>query len=413
MGIKDFSTLLKKHPGVLETLPVSYISRTKIAIDAMIFMYQYYSIAVYKSFDHMDVLEQEEVDREEIRVDFLNKTMIGINNLLRKKITPIFVFDGNHRYLKSATVNERVGKRAKAKDQAMKLFLEYRERIIESKEDVTDQITIIGEDDIREVVNQITKDDLVGNTINQITDRETISKTIIQILKDKREPLTPTDTLMYEVKREKKLKQSVVIDKDDIKVFRELIESVGIPTITARNDGEELCAALCRERKVFAAYTTDTDVLAFGSPVQLKSIKKSGIELTHLASILEVCEWTMNQFVDYCITLGCDFNTRMKQIGPARAMTLINKHTSIDKYPAKFRNWNLDTDNLKYEECREIFRMRPSTELCLEGLTDRELSNLKINKSKIETSDEQDWVYTLKELYANLGEPISTLVDHI
>ncbi len=426
MGIKDFSSLFKKFPHVKEALSASYIGRTKVAFDAMIIMYKYYSVSVTRSFDHMSVLNQE-VDRDEIRQDFLMQTMIGINNLLKMKITPIFVFDGNRRVLKSEIVEERMNKRVKAENQSREILKEYKDRVSETQH--------VKEDDKYgykyqsvEQYNQAIKnreEAIMQNNVEDIKQYdETIEQYDKQINEDlilfedttKREPpkpLTVNEIQTYEDTMERKLKQCTTIDKDDIKAFRELIESVGIPTITAKNDGEELCAALCRERKVFAAYTTDTDVLVFGSPVQLRSIKRSGIEVTHLSSILEECGWSMEQFVDFCITIGCDFNKRMRQIGPARALILINKHKSIDNYPDKFGKWELNTDSLRYKECREIFRQKSSTELCLENLTDNELSNLKIDHSKLKTSQAYDWIDTLKELYENLGEPIGTLVDHI
>nr|QBK92427.1 MAG: flap endonuclease [Pithovirus LCPAC401] len=449
MGIKGFGDLLKRFPHVKEEISTLYIGRTKIAIDAMIIMYKYYCISVKRSFDHMSVLDQE-VDRDEIRQDFLIQSMMSINNLLKMKITPIFVFDGDRRVLKKETTIERVDKRVKAEDRSKELLREYKDRVNEDKlyhsetqhikEDDKyrykyqsveqyDQAIKSREEAIKqkeEIIKQYDKQ--IGEEINReeaIKQKEEIIKQYDKQIGEalilyedinKQEPLKPltiNEIQTYEDTIEKKLKQSTTIDKDDIKAFRELIESVGIPTVTARNDGEELCAALCRERKVFAAYTTDTDVLVFGSPVQLRSIKRSSIEITHLSSILEECEWSMEQFVDFCITLGCDFNKRMRQIGPARALILINKYKSIDNYPDKFGKWELNTDSLRYKECREIFRKKSSTELCLEGFTDKELSNLKIDHSKLKTSQAYDWVDTLKELYSNLGDPITTLVDHI
>nr|QBK92924.1 MAG: flap endonuclease [Pithovirus LCPAC403] len=393
MGIKDFSKLTKEIPGSRILVNPSYISRTKIAIDAMVFMWSYYCMSVDRSFYHMSVLE-EEVDRDDIRKEFLEKMATGINKLLKLKVTPIFVFDGIHRIEKSETTKSRTERREKSENQSNILLNEYKERIEIDGIETEIEVEIIPYE----------------------TD-EVKQKLVIEEVEQTRK-MTKDEKETYKKKIETKLKQCVTIKKDDIMALRRLLEAIGIPSITALNDGEELCASMCRERKVFAAYTTDTDVLAFGSPTQMISVKKNELEIVILDVILKERNWTMDEFVDFCITLSCDFNSRIKKIGPARALILIDKYRSIDNYPSHLGKIKLDTSVLNHETCREIFRPKSSVELCVEGLTDDELSNLKIDKTKLKTCQDvleelelSGWEDTLSDLYEDLGEPISTLVD--
>ncbi len=277
------------------------------------------------------------------------------------KITPIFIFDGKHRIEKSDTVIERRKRRDKAGKEKLELLEEYKAKLDEPD-----------------------KNDELDNYVDRI---------------------------------EKKIKQNVRISSEDITSCREMLEAVGIPCLTASSDGEELCAALNREKKVFAAYTTDSDVLTHGAPIQLRQIHETGCEITCLNTILENADWSMDEFIDFCITCGCDFNSNIKGVGPVAAWKLIDGYRCIENFPSHYRKIELDTSILKYKECREIFRPKLSIELCQETLTDKELSRLVVDRTKLATSretlekfEQSDWIEELLKLYKDLGTPIGTLV---
>lgn len=42
-------------------------------------------------------------------------------------------------------------------------------------------------------------------------------------------------------------------------------------------------------------------------------------------------ELTQEQFIDLCILMGCDYCGTVRGIGPVRALSLVQKHNSIDK----------------------------------------------------------------------------------
>ncbi len=79
---------------------------------------------------------------------------------------------------------------------------------------------------------------------------------------------------------------------------------------------------------------------------------------------MSVQELTHEEFVDFCILCGTDFNHNIEKIGAVRAYDLIKKHKSIKNLPTVYNKIPLNTAVLNEEECKRIFRKIPSTELC-------------------------------------------------
>lgn len=137
---------------------------------------------------------------------------------------------------------------------------------------------------------------------------------------------------------------------------------MGVPYVDAPCEAEAQCAELCRGGKVFAAGSEDMDTLTFGSPVMLRHLtfseaRKMPIVEIHLDKVLEGLGMDMDQFIDLCILLGCDYLDSLKGIGPHRAVQLIKEHKNLEsvlknldtkKYPIP-ENWN-------FEDARQLFK---------------------------------------------------------
>lgn len=66
------------------------------------------------------------------------------------------------------------------------------------------------------------------------------------------------------------------------------------------------------------------DTLAFGCPILIRSFHKSNECLeVELAKILRLSGLTYEQFIDFCILCGCDYSTKIKNIGPVKAYSFI------------------------------------------------------------------------------------------
>lgn len=134
---------------------------------------------------------------------------------------------------------------------------------------------------------------------------------------------------------------------------KELLGLMGVPYIEAPCEAEAQCAALVKAGKVFATATEDMDALTFGSSVLLRRLtfseaRKMPIQELHFNKILEGLELNHEEFIDFCILMGCDYTDTIRGIGPKKAIDLIRKHKSIEeilknidteKYPPP-ENWN-------------------------------------------------------------------------
>ncbi|CAI2165308.1 1246_t:CDS:10 [Funneliformis geosporum] len=160
---------------------------------------------------------------------------------------------------------------------------------------------------------------------------------------------------------DKFLRRTVKVTPEHNSECKKLLGLMGIPYVEAPCEAEAQCAVMARDGKVYAAASEDMDTLTFASPILLRHLtfseaRKLPIDEIHLNKVLGNLEFTMEQFIDLCILLGCDYCDSIKGIGPHRAVELIKKHKTIDgiiknldakKYPIP-EDW-------KYKEARELF----------------------------------------------------------
>lgn len=157
-------------------------------------------------------------------------------------------------------------------------------------------------------------------------------------------------------------RRTVKASKEHNEECKKLLGLMGIPYLEAPCEAEAQCAALCKAGKVFSAASEDMDTLTFGSPVLLRHLtyseaKKEPIVEVHLGTALTGLGFTMDQFIDLCILLGCDYSDTIKGIGPTRALALMAEHGSIEailaaidphKYPVG--------ENFDYPSVRNLFK---------------------------------------------------------
>jgi len=154
----------------------------------------------------------------------------------------------------------------------------------------------------------------------------------------------------------------VKVNKGHTDECKQLLKLMGIPYVEAPCEAEAQCAALVKLNKVYATATEDMDSLTFGSTVLLRYMtyseaKKMPIKEFHLNNILETMGYTMDEFIDLCILLGCDYCDTIRGIGAKRAKDLMDKHRSIEKIIE-----NLDTkkytvpEDWPYQQARRLFK---------------------------------------------------------
>ncbi|KAK5859448.1 hypothetical protein PBY51_021003 [Eleginops maclovinus] len=145
----------------------------------------------------------------------------------------------------------------------------------------------------------------------------------------------------------------------------QLLKLLGVPVIQAPEDAEALCAKLVRDGTVDAVASEDMDTLPFGANIvirQLNAKKDSDIIEYSLPKLLEKLKITHEEFVDLCILLGCDYCDKITGLGPKRALTLIQKHRTIENVVLHVnRKTHPVPHDWKYKEARKIFLDAPQT----------------------------------------------------
>ena len=136
---------------------------------------------------------------------------------------------------------------------------------------------------------------------------------------------------------DKMKKQMFTITNEDYELTRQLFKILEIPYFYAPMEAETLCADLCLQGKVDAVLTEDTDVLAYGSPVFLSKINVNSGTCMRInqEELLKEMGFTQDQFLDFCIMCGTDYNKNIFRVGPAKAFSYISEYKTIEAVAEK------------------------------------------------------------------------------
>ncbi|KDQ20824.1 hypothetical protein BOTBODRAFT_26846 [Botryobasidium botryosum FD-172 SS1] len=137
-------------------------------------------------------------------------------------------------------------------------------------------------------------------------------------------------------------RRTIRVTREHNEECRKLLKLMGIPVIVAPSEAEAQCAELARGGKVFAAGSEDMDTLTFNAPILYRHLtfseaKKMPISEISLEKALEGLEMDMEQFIDLCILLGCDYLEPIKGVGPKSALKLIREHGTLAAVVAHLR----------------------------------------------------------------------------
>ncbi|KAG6810650.1 Elongation of fatty acids protein 2 [Tricholoma furcatifolium] len=137
-------------------------------------------------------------------------------------------------------------------------------------------------------------------------------------------------------------RRTVKVTREHNEECRKLLKLMGIPVIVAPSEAEAQCAELARGGKVYAAGSEDMDTLTFSAPILFRHLtfseaKKQPISEINLKAALEGLEMDMDQFIDLCLLLGCDYLEPIKGIGPKTALKLIREYKGLQGVVAHLR----------------------------------------------------------------------------
>lgn len=296
MGISDLVPFLKKNvPNCFVRVPATNFNNRRIAIDGHNWLFTYLGSSVKYESQHLkDPMEGLSVDK--VFISLVREFLKFNIKLLNYKITPVWIWDGTSMPAKKETKDKRREERQKRIDKR-------------------------------------------NNLKNILSDMSVLER--------------PTELL----DQYKKLQiDTFYFPGDRIDELKRVSKRIGLPTITAKSEGEHLASSLAVERYVACVWSSDTDTYVLGAPFVTRKIDYTGkdmyIEGVFTLAVLKQLGLTHQEFRDFCIMCGCDFGNRMKGVGPKRSMELIQKYRSIEEINAN--NPKLDISCLNYEECRRL-----------------------------------------------------------
>ena len=289
MGIHGLNPFCKKIcPDAFSEIALEDFSEKIILIDYLNWLFTYLSISnkmlVEKQTDPL-----EELSQEDIKIGILTQLTDFICTFIEHKITIAFVGDGISQDNKGITKTERRKEREKAYNKA-----------------------------------------------------ENAKKTLLEQNPLERDPKLLDDYI--------KLKsRSIKVCSNTFSYIEEFIKKSGIKFIKAEDEAENLIASMSKERKIAGGWTSDTDFLPLEGRLMVKGfVKKNGkcyIKSVNTFKIRSTLGLDCNEFRDFCILLGTDFNERIPGIGPTRALKIIKEYKDLDKAQTDTKH---DIANLKH-----------------------------------------------------------------
>jgi len=297
MGIKNnFNKFLKdKYPNIFESISLLEYKNKKIAIDTLIYINKYK--AVYKDY-------------------WINCFIDFVIKLRKNKINCVFIFDSNSPPEK---IKEREKRRANK--QKMKQKIEQ----LKSEIEIFDKTKIISTF-LQENFSKLNSKN--KSKLPLFLDDDCLSEVTFCI-----------DTMKEYVEKLESYIYS--ISYEDIEKCQEILEALDIPYIVAPMEAETLCSELCLRNKVDCVLSDDSDLFAYKCPIFLTKLNVPTMTCLRIKfdKILEETKLSNEQFVDFCILCGTDYNPG---INAEKAFNYIKTYNFIEKIPNYIFQGNLE-----------------------------------------------------------------------
>jgi 5'-3' exonuclease len=157
-------------------------------------------------------------------------------------------------------------------------------------------------------------------------------------------------------------KRAVSIKIEHIIEIKELLNLLNIQYVHMEEyEADVICSALAKYKLVDAVLSNDMDMLAYGCPIILRdfTFKKDTITEYNTSKIIKKLDLDTNQFIDFCIILGNDYNSRLcNYCDDDDIYKLIKKYDNIENIINYMEKENISYNkNCKYENTRQIYNM--------------------------------------------------------
>jgi flap endonuclease-1 len=364
MGLDGFLQFVKKkYPDTIKTNHISLYAHKIVFLDIASYVYKY--IFIFGNNNSQ----------------WLSSMLQMFLTLRGNKVNIIPVFDGKAPEAKKDEIDDRKEKRQKVKDR-MKLIQDIIEKISTETTLTQDEIDLANEiikkikdkEGTTKLKNLLSMSNLTISSQNEVLQKDSFTQDDINMLQQ----------YILNVK-----KQMIYIGDKDTEHLRDLIDILGIPYVMAPEEAEAYCCSMLKQGIGSSVISCDTDCFAHGakSVILTFDVQNGTITYIDLEDLLETMELTQEQFVDFSILIGCDYNKKNKlpKVGPVKALELIKKYNLIDNIEG------YDISILKHEDIRKLFnpiykkikklKNKDIDEDALFNFIDEH--NLRINRSKI------------------------------
>jgi 5'-3' exonuclease len=241
-------------------------------------------------------------------------------------ITPVLVFDGAPPAEKLATIHRR---RIEKMRQLRKI--EWVERHVIGHEPIPTHLAL-ALPPTRPVEPGKTFADAVRTSTTTTTTTTTPSpaeKTKSSYwYVDEHEYLPPTPEEIQDIRtnleQHRRRASAAYLTPEHVYQTQGLCEILGIPYIQAESEAECTAAALQKRGIVSAVYTADTDTITYGaSRVVRKIINYELVDQVELDFVLRELVLSYEQFVRFCVLVGCDYCDGIQQTTTYRILSLV------------------------------------------------------------------------------------------
>ena len=293
MGIKNLNAFFKDNlPDLKLKKQISELRGKKIAIDGTLLLCKHLSIEMKILLESLKNPIDDDLNEDDVVANILRKFLLRERNFIEKGFVTYWFFDGKSPEEKKSTQETRI----KSRDAMKKKFENLKKEYLEMDEDDLD------------------------------FSRDTKFASLVELR-------STTLQLNRKSMSEKLLKK---------------MKELGIAAGIARGEGEQHCASYCASGLADYVFTTDTDVLAMGQSI-ITSFEKNHVEVYDYAEIIDQMSLDKDQFRDFCILLGCDFNKKLMRVNAFDTFCLISDHKKIENIPKAVAQ-----KDLKFEECRKL-----------------------------------------------------------
>ena len=316
MGIRDLYKVIKSEcPEVLVRVPLSDCAGKRVAVDVSVFLYKSIRSSGpdrwFESFLHLLIL-------------------------LRKNcIRAVCVFDGPN------PPHEKRLEQDRRREEVKKVYtrIAHIEALIETLDEyASGDADYISEEHAQSAEGLLIRSEQARrNDLTDYASRESVLSSL-HALADK----------LY--------RQSIPIGPEYKARAERIVKMLGLTSIQIEGEAESVCSRLCIEGHVDAVLTEDTDVMVYGTPVMWGKLDMSegSVEVSAHSDILNGLDLTHETFVDLCIVLGCDYNTRPRGYGPKKAYELFQTYTRLEDAIPEMKGDDIE-ERLRYERCRTLF----------------------------------------------------------